>query len=479
MGMASGAGMRPRVSDVIWSYVGTFFSLGSSFLLLPFLTWFLSAEDLGLWYVFLAIANLAQLFEFGFNPAFSRNFVYCLSGAKRLSVEGGGEVHTDGTIDWHLYRILLRVAKMLYAFISVVVLIAVATLGTAYVVYVSGELEFNAFVSWIIFIAAIFFNLYFLYVLSNLSGLGDISGENKAKTYSNIARLIVTAAMLLLGFGLIAASFGYLVQGVLLRMLAKRYIGQHHDVVGGIKADKRKITKSEVISTFKAIYPVAGKNGIDQLALFAATQGTSFVCSLNFTLAETGVYSIGLQFANAIATFSFAFSKAYYPAFQSAFIRSDIAEQRRIVGKCLPPFWIVSLFGFIGVQFIALPVLQLIKPASVPSWQLFALLGLYVTLLQHHTIFCNFILSTNRIPFMWPFVIFSFLGVVLSAVLSGVIGMGLPGLVLGQLLAQALFNNWYWPHFVCAELGITYVRLLIQGFKNLIPKSMPMRIGGK
>ena len=40
--------------DVIWSYVGTIFSLSSGFILLPFILLFLNNEQVGMWYILLS-----------------------------------------------------------------------------------------------------------------------------------------------------------------------------------------------------------------------------------------------------------------------------------------------------------------------------------------------------------------------------------------------------------------------------------------
>lgn len=67
--------------DIIWNYIGTLFSLSSSFILLPFVLIFLSPSELGLWYVFLAVNGLVSMFDFGFDPTFARNIAYAWSGA--------------------------------------------------------------------------------------------------------------------------------------------------------------------------------------------------------------------------------------------------------------------------------------------------------------------------------------------------------------------------------------------------------------
>ena len=48
-------------SDVTWNYVGTIVSMASGFVLLPLLMHFLNDEELGLWYVYVAVSNLATL----------------------------------------------------------------------------------------------------------------------------------------------------------------------------------------------------------------------------------------------------------------------------------------------------------------------------------------------------------------------------------------------------------------------------------
>lgn len=468
---------KPRSKDIIWSYIGTLFSLGSSFLILPFLTSYLSSDDLGLWYIFLAVANLAQLFEFGFNPAFARNFVYCLSGAQTLEAEGGGVLSPDASVNWHLYATLHRVARALYAAISVVVFAFVATGGTAYVWHVSGGLEGNNLRAWIVFVIAIFLNLYYLYTLSNLAGLGDVAGENKAKTFSNLGRIVVTVGLLLAGWGLFAAALGYLAQGVLMRVLAIHYINAHEDIKHGVANDTEPISKAEMKTVFKAIAPVATKNGVDQLALYATTQGTSIICSLFFTLAQTGVYSLGLQLANALATLCYAFTKSYYPSYQAAYAKRDEERQKQIVEIGIPLYWAMAIAGYLAIVIVGFPILGIVRQSALPPLGLFTLMCLYTVLVQHHTIFCNYILATNRIPFMWSFIITSFAGLILSTLFVGYFHLGLIWLALGQFIPQLLYNNWKWPLYVTKELHTSYRRLFLEGGRYWISKLLSLGKG--
>ena len=73
--------------DIIWSYIGTILSMGSNFLMLPMIIFYMNDSMVGLWYVFASIGTIATLFDFGFSVTFARNITYCWSGANKLKKE--------------------------------------------------------------------------------------------------------------------------------------------------------------------------------------------------------------------------------------------------------------------------------------------------------------------------------------------------------------------------------------------------------
>ena len=446
--------ISPTKTDVIWGYIGIVFNYCGSLLLIPILTAFLSTDDLGLWYVLLAVSNLAQLFELGFNPAFSRNIIYCLSGAKQLSSKER-IVASSSEIDWHLYRTLTKASRVLYACISIVVLAGLLLIGTPYISFITHGFSDPAhFLVWGFFAASIFLNLYYLYALSNLTGLGDVAGENRAKTFSGIVKLGVTVILLLAGFGLIAAALGFLAQGISLRIAAIRCIKKHTEIAKAASCDQSVVTLDEVRDVIKDIAPIAWRTGVEQIALFAASQGASLICSFNLSLSETARYSLGLQLTNAVATVSYAYIRTYYPAYQSSYVSGDLMKQREIVQRGISIYWISEILLTLGASFVGLPVLSIIKSSSIPSTSLFLITSVYIALLNHHTVFCNLILSTNRIPFVKSYIVSSIAGVLLAAILSSGSMLGAYGIALGQMFPQLIYNNWRWPRFVLKELDI-------------------------
>ena len=59
-------------NDILWGYLSQFLYIGSGAILIPVAIANLSAEQMGLWYVFFGLAGLAQLLEFGLQPTVSR-----------------------------------------------------------------------------------------------------------------------------------------------------------------------------------------------------------------------------------------------------------------------------------------------------------------------------------------------------------------------------------------------------------------------
>lgn len=72
--------INAKTKDVVWNYLGIFFSLGSQIIWLPVLLHYLPPDILGLWYVFVSIGGLVELMDSGFTPTLSLGVAYFASG---------------------------------------------------------------------------------------------------------------------------------------------------------------------------------------------------------------------------------------------------------------------------------------------------------------------------------------------------------------------------------------------------------------
>ena len=458
---------RPRIaarkSDIIWNYVGTIASMGSNFLLIPLLLVFLTTEQMGLWYVFIALSGLAQLLEFGFTSTLSRNIVYCLSGARRLTRQGCDSESVRPGVDWHLMRSVMRASKAVYAIMGLIGLVLASTLGSAYVLQVTGGFAVQGSLpSWCVFVASIFSNLYFLYCLTFLRGIGDIAGENKAKTLARIAQIVITAILLVAGLGLLAASIGYFLYSFLLRLIANIEFGKHAYVQKGLDSDASMITRLEILEVLRTVSFVASRDGIVSLAWYGATQAASLISSIYFGLEETATYSVMLQFATAIHNISGSYIRSFFPAFQSASLSQDEKSQQAILERGMSCYVALFAVGTVLASLL-LPVLTLFREDFVCDQALFFGIAAYYFLLNQHSLYCCLIVSMNEIPYFKSYLVSTGCGILLSCLLCGAAKMGPWGLVIGQALPQLAYNNWHWPKYVLDRIGITYFRTLRNG----------------
>ena len=458
------ASITTRKVDVVWNYLGTIVSMSSGFILLPLLMLYLTSEELGLWYVYLALSNFALLFEFGFSPTFARNIVYVVSGARRLTVRGCDVDSVEAGIDWHLLNIVIKASKVIYDIIAVVVTFLLATAGSVYVAHVTRGVD-SAVVwgSWPLFCISVFLNLYFLWSVTVLRGYGDVAGEKKALVISKISQLVVSAVLLFAGFGLVGAAVGYLANAVLLRISAMFMVRKHREIEEGRRSDSVPVSVCAIKDIFLTIFHVAWRDGLVQLALYASTQATSILSSLFLGLSETGTYSVLLQFANAIYSFASAYPNSFFPAMQSAYVGGNGRTQRHYVCTGIVGYWALSILGTIGVCVVFLPALPVIKPNVSVDFGLFVLMCLYLGLLNQHSIFCNYIVGMNEVPYMLGYVISAVFGTGMVCLLCGGFGLGARGIVLGQAVSQLLYNNWKWPVYLCNKIGFRYRDCLRQG----------------
>lgn len=467
--------VRTTKNDVVWNYIGTLVSMTSGLLLLPLLVHYLTGEELGLWYVYTAIANLAVLFEFGFDPTFARNIVYVISGAQSLDGDKVAEDVSRRSIDWHLLNTVISVSKGVYALIAMVVLVLLVTVGTAYIHVVAAKiLDAGIMASWAIFCIAVFLNIYFLWSLTVLRGYGDIAGENKARTIGKMLQIIVSVVLLCKGFGLLGASLGYLMNSVAIRVSAVVGLRMHRDINEGRKRDRVRSSLEEKMEVLRSVGGIAWRDGVVSFSNYASTQAISVISSLFFGLTAAGLYSIALQFATAIVNLASAYPKAFFPAMQSAFAKHDNEAQINLVSSGIVVYWLLFIVGVFGVCVIVAPLLPFLKPGTTMDLPLFILLCIYIALWNQHGLFCNYIVSRNELPYMPGYLFAAVLGVVLSCVLCGVLHFGPYGIVLGQAVSQLLYNNWKWPMYLCEKLNTSYSAIIKRGVFELRKKIAPI-----
>lgn len=445
--------------DVFWSYVGTFMSLVSNILMLPFIIYFLDSNMLGLWYIFSSVGAIATLFDFGFGVTFARNITYCWSGVSALKKENAQFVEKQET-DFRLMKNVLKTCQIIYLLIACCALFLLLTIGTGYVLYVARAVNNKSYLfAWIIYAIAIFLNLYYGYYSSFLRGVGAVEQANKNTVIARAVQIIVTVILLFIGTGLTGACLAYLLYGSIFRMLGKHKFYKYKDIGRYLAEENVKVSKSEMKDLFITVWHNAWREGVITICNYLSNQASTLICSMFFSLTETGVYSLGIQIASAISTVAAALYSTYQPVLQAAYVTQDKEKVRNTMSMIVIVYISVFVLGLLITVFVGLPVLRLIKPETVVSVSILLGLSLYQFILKFRNCYTSYFSCTNRILYVKSFVVAAVLCVVLSFVFTGVFCWGMWGMIVGQIISQAIYNMWVWALKAHREMELPFFEM--------------------
>lgn len=459
--------------DYLWSYAGVIMSLCASVIMLPFILYYLDADLYGLWSIFTSLTSITTLFDFGFSVTFARNITYCWNGAQELKPEG--VVYAENPEpNWKLIKDILTVCRWIYLILSLAAFLLLITAGTAYIRYLSQDIEgWSHIVAWCIYALAAFLNLYYCYFNSFLRGVGAISSVNKCTVIAKLVQIVLTVVFLWLGFGLIGVSIAYLSYGLLFRLLARHEFYSWQGIGEKLKEVPGKTTREDASSLMKVVWHNAWREGLISLSNYLLSQGCTIVSSLYLSLAEVGVYSLAVQLANAVGNISAASYTANQPVLQSAVVTNDnqrVKETMSLIVYSVIAVWIV---GVIAVVVLGIPILGLIKPESKVSVPLFLALAVGQLLVRYRNCFSSYFSCTNRIIYTKAFIFSSVLCIVLAVVFLDFCGMGTYGLALAQIVSQLVYNAWYWSLKAHREMGLgckESAQLALQEMKKNVGK---------
>lgn len=455
-------------SDVIWSYVGTTFSMGSNLIMLPFLIYYLDPDMLGMWYVFVSLGAISTLFDFGFSVTFARNITYCWSGAKELKKESVAFVNNSEP-DYYMMKQVLATCRVLYGILSGIALLLLLSLGTLYISYISRDIEGSThLIAWLIYSAAAFLNLYYGYYASFLRGVGAVDIVNKNTIIARVLQIILTIISLHVGMGIIGASVSYLAYGTIFRLLGKRRFYNYKGIGERLGKLSNNVTFVQIKRMLGIVWHNAWRDGIISISTYFCNQASTIICALYLPLSETGVYSIGVQIATAIAQIAGTLYNAYQPELQSAYINKNTEKMRSLMSLIVMTFVYLFSTGTIMFCFFGVPILRLIRPTSVVSIPILIGLCSYQFMLKFRNCYTSYFSCTNRIIYLRGFVISSILCVVFSVLAIGICNMGVWGMIIAQITSQAVYNMWKWPTLAHKELDLSLKEMVLDGTREVI-----------
>jgi O-antigen/teichoic acid export membrane protein len=433
--------VKTSKTDVIWNYAGTLFGMGSSFLLLPVLMFFLQPEFLSLWYIFLSLATLVNLLNAGLGPSLSRNVMYAWGGARRLYSQGVSDSHGDKP-NYPLLFLVFDASRLFHLLIACVALALMATAGSLYVVYIARDIDASLYLpAWIVFCLAIFLNLYYDYFSVFLRGIGRITEYNKYLIASKVVDIGIASIMLCLGFGLLSVAVSYFVSGLVIRILSKRKLDR---ITSGGKPSTRN-SFGDIKKVFFVLWPNCWRDWLVAVADAITTSATTVVCSLFLSLSDAGIYALCLQFATAIAKASDSILFAYQPQIANDYVCQRYKGCFNALAFCMVVYALLFLVGSLVTVCVLIPILQLIGTGYQFDLFTMLLLLLYQFLLNRYKLYAAIIAITNDLSYWLSFIVSGVVGLALSVIFLYVAGSSTAALILPQLAIQCCYNVWKWP----------------------------------
>lgn len=452
--------MAIRISkkDVVWSYAGYFFSLVTNILILPFVIKLVESRELGLWYTFLSIGQVANIFDGTFTGCISRSFTYAWSGVQELKAEGydnaGGQI---GKVNYRLLVSLLKTSRFIFMAVSGAALFFLISLGTVYIGYTARELsDMRWVVSWVIYTLAVFLNLFYSYWLTALRGVGALQQAQKASVLSKIVQIVFSLIGLYSGYGILALAVAYLLSGLILRIYGKYSFLKYEEIGAYSKKYEKEIRAEEIKENFKKIWFNARKSGIVCLSTFVITQTTTLICSGFLGLEETAAYGLSLQVITALAGVAMIYFNAMKPRLTEYKIAGDGQREAfiRLMSVTVVVYWLFYLLEMLALVLIGMPLIEMWKPNTELPVEMVIFMGVYLFLENNHSLFASVIEMSNRVPYVKAGIVSSIF--ILTGELFVVLatGFGIYGLMFIQFFVQLCYNNWKWPMVVMKEYQV-------------------------
>ena len=452
--------------DIVWGYFAQFFMLASGILVLPAILRVLSPNEVGMNYLMLTVSSLVALFDFGFAPQFGRNITYVFSGASELKKEGIDTNSPNGEINYHLLANMIQTARFIYRRLAFIVLLFMFTVGTLYIYKVTNGFSTvqHSFLIWILFSISTFFNVYYTYYASLLTGRGQIKEAQKAMVYSKIVYIVLTLIFLKLGMGLM---------GVVLANLIAPFVNRYYSYFYFFTSELKNkisdivITKKEKVDLFLIIWHNAKKLGLVFIGAYSINKLSMFMAGFFLPLSQIGSYGLMTQLFGIVASVAGTFFSIHQPVFSSLRIERN---NRRLLQKfslSMNIYYVLFFMGSLLIIFAGTFILGFIRSKTVlPSIGIMIIYSIVLLLEGNHSNFATLIVTKNDIPFVKASLV-SGAAIALGSYFSlAFTAWGILGLVLVQGVVQLAYNNWKWPNYIFKEFNINLLSFLSLGISE-------------
>ena len=391
-----------------------------------------------------------------------------MAGALELTAEGHAEVAAGGAPNLPLLWQLLASTRRLFLYLAFGALVVLGVGGTLTVAWRAGETSRPevTWVAWGLVLLSAVLEIYAGWWNTFLRGLGRVLPSARISVLSYGLRLLLAAALLLGGAGLLALPIAGLVSSILQRGLSRRHCLRE------LGAAPASIPPRSLIPV---LWPNSWRTGLQFLSVYLATRANTLLCSSLLGLEVTGDFGLTANVIALIGSMSLVWTSVKWPIVGQYCKLQDFPRLR---GVLWPRLWLQSITFLalaVGALLIGPLVLSFIgtKHRLLPT-PLFLSMLAYSFLETHFTFWTTLLsLLRNRIPSLWPTVVTNLLTLAVVVSLMTALGApphsdpagleewrhrGLSILACTPLAVALLFSFWFWPILGARSIGTTWWR---------------------
>lgn len=436
-----------------WAYAAQVAGLPLSAALLPLVLWRLSIEQLALWYLMLAAAQLASLAEGALEPAVTRYLSYARSGVSRLPAHG--EAAGPGTGEPDLARMaeLASGARWLYRRLAWVNLGVVGGLGAAGLAWLGRPLgdPGQLLAAWGLCAFGQWLGCRWFVAVPLLQGSGRADLAFRALTMQRLAFGLTAALGLLVMPRLEVLGVAQIVAAAVGPGLAAWLARQQRP---GAAARPQPQQLRMLLQGSVALW-------LGRLGGYLVAKANLPIVSAALGLQVAGRLALAMQLLDAITQLAQAPLLARLPQLYAWRTQDRAAASKALVGRILSIGWLTYVVAALGLWLVGPPLLAALgKPQALPPALPLGLLLLAGLLELNHSMSATLLMVDNRVPFV-PAALWSGAAiVVLSSSVLGGTSAGLVGAVAVPLVVQAAYNNWKWPLECLRAFDTSYGELM-------------------
>jgi O-antigen/teichoic acid export membrane protein len=456
----------------------------SGLVMIPLTVAYLSPAEITIWSVFLTFQSVNTLMEFGFTPAFSRNFTYVFAGAASLQAKGAPQ-RAERQGGPALLAAVLVAAQRFYLLLAVLTLVVFGAGGSIYLYVlthehlgapalfdVSGWIQFmvspngGAWRAWFILIATMSLSTYFNWQASLLMGADRMRQNYLVLISSRTTQVTLSVIGLMIAPNVTTLVLAYAASILVYRLMNQRFVADIEASVRGIKPPE-----AEVKQALAAVSHSATRTGWAQVGSFLGNRFNLLSISAFLGVAAASQFSVALQAYSALSTVSFVVVGLLTPAAAAARVRRDDNALREISAFVLTVVLSVFICGSIALMVIGDFLLSFIHShTTLPAVSILLLMACAGALDLTISASTSLISTGNRVPYLRAVVATGFL-VALGIVVAGVMGGNLASFLIIQIVLLGGYSAWRWPLFLAREVGLTLSNIgpsALQGARRLL-----------